>query len=439
MPRGGVKVGGEELATLKKWIDEGAKFDGPSRSDQLSRLVPNVPQAEMPKLEITAATGAESIQFSRDIAPLLVKNCFDCHGPGRQDGGQLSLETFAGVLRGGQSGPVIMPGKPVESLLIKKLRGTAGARMPLRRDPLPEADIASIEKWIAEGAKFDAGEANQSLDFIAAVTRAKAASHEQLATQRVESAQKNWRLAIPDDKPAIKETKNFLLIGNVGEETLDELGAAAEQQAATIAKMLRAPETQPLVKGRMTLFVFKRRNDYSEWRMVEAREIPRDSRGHWKYNVVEAYGCIVPPAGTEYSLTALLAQQIAATYVASLGRVPVWFAEGAGRVIASRVDPRDARVRQWDDLAPEALSGTWSADDFLAGKLTPEKQELIAYAFTKPLMANAQKTQGLLLSLRQGDAFDLAFARAYGGSPKEAFTAWSGRGATTRAPLRRGR
>jgi hypothetical protein len=343
------------------------------------------------------------------------------------------------LLRGGQSGLAITPGKPAESLLIKKLRGTAGARMPLRRDPLAESEIASIEKWVAEGAKFDAGDANQSLDFVAAVTRARAASHEQLAAERVASAHKNWRLAIPDDKPNTKETKNFLLIGNIGEETLNEIGLTAEQQATTIAKMLRAPETQPLVKGRITLFVFKRRNDYSEWRMVEGREIPRDARGHWKFNVVDAYGCIVPPTGAEYSLPALLAQQIAATYVASLGRIPGWFAEGAGRVMASRVDPRDARVRQWDDQAAAAVSGNWSADDFLAGKLTPERQELLAYAFVKPLMANAQKTHGLLLSLRQGASFEAAFAQAYGGTTKEAFAAWSGRSATTRAPMWRGR
>ena len=72
MPRGGGKVAAEELTTLKKWIAEGAKFDGDNPSEPLSRLVPTITPEEAPRLDVVAATGSESIQFSRDVAPLLV-------------------------------------------------------------------------------------------------------------------------------------------------------------------------------------------------------------------------------------------------------------------------------------------------------------------------------------------------------------------------------
>jgi hypothetical protein len=251
-------------------------------------------------------------------------------------------------------------------------------------------------------------------------------------------ARRNWRLALPDEAHVTAETKNFFLVGNVGKETLTEMGSLAEQQATSIAKMFRADEGAPLVKGRVTLFAFKRRTDYSEWKMVEGREMPRESRGHWKYNVVDAYGCFVLPSGSEYSPTPLVAQQIAAVYVASLGRVPVWFADGAGRVVASRVEARDASVRQWDDQAKAALARRWNADDFLSAKLPPEQQQLINYAFVKTLAtSNAQKYQSLFFNLGQGANFDEAFARAFGTTPQVALASWAGRPPTYRPAVAR--
>src|SRR5262249_49066362 len=56
--------------------------------------------------------------FEKKVRPLLVENCQTCHGPRKQRGG-LRLDSRAGVLTGGDSGPAIVPGKPDESLLIK--------------------------------------------------------------------------------------------------------------------------------------------------------------------------------------------------------------------------------------------------------------------------------------------------------------------------------
>ena len=394
------------------------KFGSPAAK----RTAPATPAGESER-----KSANESIRFSRDIASILADNCFDCHGRGRRNGGQFSLETFTGLMRGGQSGAAVAPGRPADSLIVKKLRGTAGARMPLDRDPLPEADIAKIEKWIAEKATFDASDPALSLDIVAASARASIAGHEQLAAERAVLARKNWRLALPDEQPSQHETRNFLLLGNIGEEPLAALGKVAEQQAAAIAKTIRAPEGAPLVKGRVTLFAFKRRSDYSEWRNVEDRELPADWRGHWKYNVVDAYACVVPPSGDEYGLAPLVAQQVASVAVASLGPVPAWFADGAGRVMAGRVDPRDQRVRQWERQLSQSPLGRFSVEDFLAGKLPPEQQEALNFALVKSLAGNPQRYQGLLAQIRQGVAFDQAFARIYGATPQATLSAWIGR------------
>jgi hypothetical protein len=383
------------------------------------------------------ATGNETIRFSRDIAAILVSNCFECHGQARQNRGRFSLATFAGLMRGGTSGVALKPGRPADSLIVKKLRGAAGARMPLDRDPLAEADIAKIEKWIAEKATFDGSDPNLPLDTVVASASAATAGHEKLAADRAVLARKNWRMALPDEPPAEHETKNFFLLGNIGQESLDALGKVAEQQAAAIAKMIRAGEGEPLVKGRITLLAFKRRSDYSEWRNVEGRELPADWRGHWKYNVVDAYACVVPPGGSEYGLAPLVAEQVGAIAVASLGQAPVWFADGAGRVIAARVDPRDARVRQWEERLAPSPSGRFTAEDFLAGKLPPEQQSLLNFALVKSLAANPQKYQGLLAQIRQGVAFDQAFVRIYGASPQAMLSPWTGRPAKTSPNVRR--
>jgi mono/diheme cytochrome c family protein len=90
-----------------------------------------------------------------DVLPILLRRCTVCHGLHRQEGG-LDLRTKAAMLRGGKSGPAIVPGKPEASRLIKKVR--AGQMPP--RDRLVEASVKPIEpaeidvlaRWIAAGA-----------------------------------------------------------------------------------------------------------------------------------------------------------------------------------------------------------------------------------------------------------------------------------------------
>lgn len=425
MPRGGLKVSADELATLKKWIADGAKYDGKTPQDSLASLNPNAKPDTGPMLQVVEATGKETVSFARDIAPVLAANCTNCHGTMRPRE-NFSLINFTALLKGGDGGPPIVPGKPEESLIVKKLKGTGGGqRMPVGRDPLSTDVMAKIEKWIAEGAKFDGGDPGQNVSQVAALARAKGATHAQLSEDRAKLAADNWRLGMPGNQPAKFESTNFLVLGNVGEATLADIGERAEAMAPKVAAIFKAPSDQPLIKGRMTLFVFSERYDYSEFgQMVEQRQIPKEWRGHWTFNTVDAYGALVPARNNDYSLELLVAQQLAGAYVASLGKTPRWFAEGSARSAAARLDPADPRVVAWNDQVLAAMATMASPGDGVNGKLAPEMNDIVNYSYVNFLMNDGKRFPKLLDQLKQGVAFDKAFSDSFGGSPEQVAEAW---------------
>ncbi len=100
---------------------------------------------------------ARELSYKADIRPLIQAKCLVCHGDKTRKA-DLNLTTPAGVLKGGESGPVIVPGQPDKSLLYEKVHG--GEMPPDEKDHLTAAEIKLVERWIATGAKFDSGEEN---------------------------------------------------------------------------------------------------------------------------------------------------------------------------------------------------------------------------------------------------------------------------------------
>lgn len=431
MPRGGGKVDSAQLAMLTRWIDQGAKFDGRNPSDDLTSLVgtgTTPTTEEQPKLDVAMATGRESVRFSRDIAPVLVDNCLECHGTNNNPGGNLRMTTFNELLQGGASGLEIQPGVPAASLLLRKLKGLAGDRMPLKRPPLSNDVIAKFEKWIAEGAHFDGNDPKETVETTAEVYRAEHSTSDQLAADRLARAKDLWHLAVPDEPGAVKETKNFTLVGNVAPAVMDEVATVAEEQATRVATMFKAPADKPLVKGRITLFVCRQHFDYSEFaKMVESRELPPNAQGHFLYNTINAYGVIVPPpqGSKDYSLVALLGQQIAGNYIASLGRSPAWFAEGVAAATGQKLDRADMRLRGWEQTIPGILASTPKPEVFLNEDLPPEVNDCLAMGFAKALMSNSSRFQQLLFAIKQGQDFEKAFERIYRVPTVNAAIAWA--------------
>lgn len=85
------------------------------------------------------------------VHELFLTRCVRCHGEDRQENG-LRLDTHAGALRGGESGPVVVPGNAGESVLLKRLVGQIEPRMPYQDAPLSPEQVALVRAWIDAGA-----------------------------------------------------------------------------------------------------------------------------------------------------------------------------------------------------------------------------------------------------------------------------------------------
>jgi len=134
---------------------------------------------------------------------------------------------------------------------------------------------------------------------------------------------------------------------------------------------------------------------------------------------------VLRPKTDEYDLDTLIAQQLAAVYVASLGKgVPHWFSEGCGRVVASRMAPAsDRRVAQWDEELSGLVGSSTTAEDFLSGKMPPESADVCSASFVKFLMSDRQFVN-LIDALRKGGEFKKAFSETMGGTPEKLAAAW---------------
>ena len=117
-----------ETATIRRWIARLAASPNPSR---------RAPQLNQ-----------------HDVIPIMLRHCTTCHNQRRQEGG-LDLRTRAAMLRGGKSGPALVPGEPEKSLVLQKILAKqmpplgvfdAGVTRP------PDADVEKLKQWIAQGA-----------------------------------------------------------------------------------------------------------------------------------------------------------------------------------------------------------------------------------------------------------------------------------------------
>ena len=104
-----------------------------------------------------------SVDFVRDIQPILRKTCYECHGADKAKA-KLRLDSRAGIMKGSENGAVIIPGNSDKSLIVRRLLGLDGEdRMPKDGDPLTSAQIALVRAWIDQGAVWpDSSEAASS-------------------------------------------------------------------------------------------------------------------------------------------------------------------------------------------------------------------------------------------------------------------------------------
>ena len=102
--------------------------------------------------------GAETVDYVRQVKPILKQRCYACHGALKQKA-RLRLDTAALVRRGGDGGPAIEAGQAGESLLIDRVtEADAKLRMPPEGPPLSAEQVATLRGWIDQGARAPADE-----------------------------------------------------------------------------------------------------------------------------------------------------------------------------------------------------------------------------------------------------------------------------------------
>ena len=100
-----------------------------------------------------SAALAQEIDFDSTIHPILARRCVTCHGGANPQAG-LALTSREAMLKGGITGPSVVPGRSAESLLIKRVNGTVGPPMPLAGPKLTPAEIQALSAWIDQNAPW---------------------------------------------------------------------------------------------------------------------------------------------------------------------------------------------------------------------------------------------------------------------------------------------
>jgi len=127
-------------------------------------LVSAAPAQEKQESKADAARTAVVVSFKEDVFPLVQKHCLSCHAQKEENMSELSMDDYAMMMEGGKHGAPVVPGKPEESVMVKKLLENPpfGQRMPLNSRKkvkegkakwLTEEEVQTIATWVEQGAK----------------------------------------------------------------------------------------------------------------------------------------------------------------------------------------------------------------------------------------------------------------------------------------------
>ncbi len=120
--------------------------------------------------------------FEKKVRPILVERCYECHSEktlATNEGeakGNLRLDSRQRMLTGGDTGPAVEPGAPDKSLLVQAIRYDGVYQMP-PIGKMPDDEIATLTKWVAEGATWPGSETSSEADKKVFDLAARKASH----------------------------------------------------------------------------------------------------------------------------------------------------------------------------------------------------------------------------------------------------------------------
>jgi hypothetical protein len=435
--------------------DAPRRVRAPGRNRTAARKAAEQPQAADP--------GEPS--FARDVAPILVANCVDCHSPGRPgfERGKLDMGSFEKLVKGGQNGPGAVADDPDASHILLRVKGEEEPRMPPNNDAvLGSQAIAAIEGWIKAGAKLDPGlDATVPLKTYAAsleeVARANLArmAPEERDTRLREAGLDLWKKANPELRPELETTEHFAMFSTLPKERATTTLKAMESHLTTIRRVLGPEATE--WPGKISFHVFPDRKGYVEFqRTVKRREAAEDEAGDADLKASQPYVAVIAPpdaaeeppasrrrgtrgrreadsadASSRY-LPGLLTEQLVRGAVLAQGNSPRWLAEGLGAYLASGVERRGGPYQKFRRDALDAFRRGWAtkATEVLGGGegVAAEEFRGVSFALVECLASPRYRAlfPEFLKGMREGGEKLDEVVRAVYGVDREAFLTETG-------------
>ncbi len=183
-PSKGAKLTDAEIADVQAWIKAGAVWSTPASSQGGAAAlggvgagsavavtamagVPAASAAGPASAPVSAtdaiaaaharlvpASAQDSDFFENKVRPILADNCYSCHSDA--PAGDFRADSREGMLKGGDSGPAVVPGDPSKSLLIEAVARTGHLKMPKGQPKLSDAQIEILTEWVKMGAPWPA-------------------------------------------------------------------------------------------------------------------------------------------------------------------------------------------------------------------------------------------------------------------------------------------
>ncbi|MCA8993009.1 MAG: hypothetical protein KDA88_13555 [Planctomycetaceae bacterium] len=431
MPPNGEALADEEMKTIANWINQGAKFDGEGEQMALADLIF---QRELKEndVKLPKPKGNETVSFTRDIAPWFSNLCLGCHNQNRKNGG-LSVATFFDIMKGGDSGAVIIPGDMENSRLFRLVGGLENPRMPQGQARITRKNYEDLKTWFKEGNAFDGADVRTNIstyvlsDADMAADKFATMTNDDFLAYRDKRSRDQFKRAVPNDEMTVVESDRLLFVGNVSRARLEEVKGWADTRLNALQQMFNDKSNYPW-RGRLAVFVMKDRFSYDEFvQTVEGSRAAGDRHGHSMVtaNQEDAY-IVLHDLGDEATadkpnLHISLIDHLGGAYVKrGGGTAPEWLVRGVGLMLAENEYPNHAYFRSMQQTAKTIAPTVDAGELFDDGAFSPGTIGSVGYSITGYLMKSAGPGQfgNMLRELGQGKSVDAAMQAAFQTQPR---------------------
>lgn len=419
MPKEKEALSEKEIKAIFTWINEGAKFAG-DKTASMSSLSKSAGKAKPgfggapaapkkpEKPEINKETGKETVHFTRDIMPELVDTCGRCHNDTPQKRAGFSVLSFEKLMKGGDSGVVIVGGSLEKSRFWRLLNGPDEGTpiMPAgNQTGITRPWYEKVKTWILEGAKYDGNDPTKKFptyDEREAMARASFTPDQWLALRK-KASDGEWKKTFPNAEPALRETSELLLYGDVNAERLEQIDKWAAEHIASLRQTFKVKD-EPLWKGKLAVFIFKERFGYEEFNnSVHKRDVPREVIGHSQVNtaMTDAFIALqdVGDAATESSpgMHVNLIDQLTGAFLKrGSGNLPDWVIRGTGLALANHKLGGNPFITAMPKLAGGILQDSKLSDPdqiFVDGTFSPGEVGPVGYTLVEYLLKRGNMVQ----------------------------------------------